>query len=78
CSVQRRHQKVIEEAPAPFLIGHDEVRAKLFAVATEGARRIGYRNAGTMEFVMDGDRNFYFLEMNTRIQVEHPVSEMIT
>ncbi len=78
CSVQRRHQKVIEEAPAPFLHGHNEVRERLFKVAVEGAKRIGYTNAGTMEFVMDGDRNFYFLEMNTRIQVEHPVSEMIT
>lgn len=78
CSVQRRHQKVVEEAPSPFLHGHDEVREKLFAVAVEGAKRIGYQNAGTMEFVMDGDRNFYFLEMNTRIQVEHPVTEMIT
>ncbi|MGZ3686150.1 MAG: acetyl-CoA carboxylase biotin carboxylase subunit, partial [Bdellovibrionota bacterium] len=78
CSVQRRHQKVIEEAPSPFLIGHDDVRERLFAVAVEGAKRIGYVNAGTMEFVMDGDRNFYFLEMNTRIQVEHPVTEMIT
>lgn len=78
CSVQRRHQKVIEEAPSPFLEGHDEVRKKLFEVAVQGAKRIGYTNAGTMEFVMDGDRNFYFLEMNTRIQVEHPVSEMIT
>jgi acetyl-CoA carboxylase biotin carboxylase subunit len=78
CSVQRRHQKVIEEAPSPFLIGHDDVRAELFRVAVEGARRIGYVNAGTMEFVMDGNRNFYFLEMNTRIQVEHPVSELIT
>jgi len=78
CSVQRRHQKVIEEAPAPFLIGHDEIREKLFQVAVQGAKRIGYVNAGTMEFVMDGERNFYFLEMNTRIQVEHPVTEMIT
>jgi acetyl-CoA carboxylase, biotin carboxylase subunit len=78
CSVQRRHQKVIEEAPSPYLIGHDDVRARLFAIAVEGAKRIGYVNAGTMEFVMDGSRNFYFLEMNTRIQVEHPVSEMIT
>jgi acetyl-CoA carboxylase, biotin carboxylase subunit len=78
CSVQRRHQKVVEEAPSPFLHGFDEVREKLFQVAVQGARRIGYVNAGTMEFVMDGDRNFYFLEMNTRIQVEHPVTEMIT
>lgn len=78
CSVQRRHQKVVEEAPSPFLHGHDEVREKLFQVAVQGAQRIGYVNAGTMEFVMDGDRNFYFLEMNTRIQVEHPVTEMIT
>ncbi|MGZ3694864.1 MAG: acetyl-CoA carboxylase biotin carboxylase subunit [Bdellovibrionota bacterium] len=78
CSVQRRHQKVIEEAPSPFLAGHDDIREKLFAVAVQGAKRIGYTNAGTMEFVMDGDRNFYFLEMNTRIQVEHPVTEMIT
>lgn len=78
CSVQRRHQKVVEEAPAPFLHGHDEVREALFQVAVQGAKRIGYVNAGTMEFVMDGDRNFYFLEMNTRIQVEHPVTEMIT
>lgn len=78
CSVQRRNQKVIEEAPSPFLVGHNDIREKLFAVAVEGARRIGYTNAGTMEFVMDGDRNFYFLEMNTRIQVEHPITEMIT
>lgn len=78
CSMQRRHQKVIEEAPSPFLAGHDDVRERLFKVAVEGAKRVGYTNAGTMEFVMDGARNFYFLEMNTRIQVEHPVSEMIT
>lgn len=78
CSVQRRHQKVIEEAPSPFLVGHDDIREKLFKVAVQGAQRIGYTNAGTMEFVMDGDRNFYFLEMNTRIQVEHPVTELIT
>ena len=78
CSVQRRHQKVIEEAPSPFLVGHDDIREKLYAVAVQGAKRIGYYSAGTMEFVMDGKRNFYFLEMNTRIQVEHPVTEMIT
>lgn len=78
CSVQRRHQKVIEEAPSPFLDGHDDVRAELFKVAVEGARKVGYTNAGTMEFVMGEDRSFYFLEMNTRIQVEHPVTELIT
>ncbi len=78
CSVQRRHQKVIEEAPSPFLHGHDDVRRSLFEVAVQGAKRINYFSAGTMEFVMDGKRNFYFLEMNTRIQVEHPVTEMIT
>lgn len=78
CSVQRRHQKVIEEAPAPFLAGFDAVREKLFAVAVKGAEDIGYDSVGTMEFIVDGQRNFYFLEMNTRIQVEHPVSELIT
>lgn len=78
CSIQRRHQKVIEEAPAPFLAGHDDVRERLCEVAVKGARDIGYDSAGTMEFIVDGDRNFYFLEMNTRIQVEHPVTELIT
>ena len=78
CSIQRRHQKIIEEAPAPFLFGKEEVKEKLFQVAIAGAKKVGYYNAGTMEFVMDGRHNFYFLEMNTRIQVEHPVSEMIS
>jgi acetyl-CoA carboxylase biotin carboxylase subunit len=78
CSIQRRHQKVIEEAPSPFLLGHDDVRNRLFQVALEGARNINYDSVGTMEFIVDGERNFYFLEMNTRIQVEHPVTELIT
>ena len=78
CSIQRRHQKVIEEAPAPFLLEKEEVKEKLFQVALAGAKKVGYYSAGTMEFVMDTNYNFYFLEMNTRIQVEHPVSEMIS
>lgn len=78
CSLQRRHQKVVEEAPAPLLIGQDKVREKLFEVAVQGAKSVGYVNAGTMEFIMDEEFNFYFLEMNTRIQVEHPVTEWIT
>src|SRR5699024_6037450 len=76
CSVQRRHQKVVEEAPSPFI--NDETRRKLHDTAVRGAKSIGYRNLGTMEFIFDGDGNFYFLEMNTRLQVEHPVTEKIT
>lgn len=76
CSVQRRHQKVIEESPSPFVT--DEDRQALYAAAIAGAERIDYRNAGTMEFLLDADHHPYFLEVNTRLQVEHPVTEMVS
>jgi acetyl-CoA carboxylase biotin carboxylase subunit len=76
CSVQRRHQKVIEESPSPFAT--DELRHELRHAAKRLARRIGYTSAGTVEFVVDKHRKFYFLEINTRLQVEHPITEMIT
>ncbi|QNU06291.1 acetyl-CoA carboxylase biotin carboxylase subunit [Peribacillus butanolivorans] len=76
CSVQRRNQKVIEESPSPFL--NDTLRKELLDAAIRGVKQIDYTNVGTMEFIFDENQNFYFLEMNTRLQVEHPVTEEIT
>ena len=76
CSIQRRNQKVVEEAPSPFI--SEETRQKMLDAAVKAAKHIGYSNAGTIEFLVDSEQNFYFLEMNTRLQVEHPVTEEIT
>jgi acetyl/propionyl-CoA carboxylase alpha subunit len=76
CSIQRRHQKIVEEAPSPSI--NSKVRAEVTSTAVSVAKAADYYNAGTIEFLLDQDRHFYFLEMNTRVQVEHPITEAIT
>ena len=76
CCIQRRHQKLLEEAPSPAL--SDALRRDMGVAATKAIRAVNYTNAGTIEFLLDQDNNFYFMEMNTRVQVEHPVTEIIT
>jgi acetyl-CoA carboxylase biotin carboxylase subunit len=78
CSLQRRHQKIVEETPSPLLEGYDDVREQLTSAAVRAALAVDYSSAGTIEMLMDAERNFYFLEMNTRLQVEHPVTELVT
>lgn len=78
CSIQRRHQKLLEEAPSPFIGDDIELRDRMGRVAVQAAQAVGYTNAGTIEFLVDKDRNYYFLEMNTRLQVEHPITELVT
>ncbi|MGL4361741.1 MAG: acetyl-CoA carboxylase biotin carboxylase subunit [Cellulosilyticaceae bacterium] len=76
CSMQRRHQKVVEEAPSPFIT--QEMREEMGEIAVKAAKAVEYENAGTIEFIVDKNRKYYFIEMNTRIQVEHPITEMIS
>jgi acetyl-CoA carboxylase biotin carboxylase subunit len=78
CSLQRRHQKLLEEAPSLFLGDDEELRQRMGAVALRAAHAVDYINAGTIEFLVDKDKNYYFLEMNTRLQVEHPITEIVT
>jgi acetyl-CoA carboxylase biotin carboxylase subunit len=76
CSVQRRYQKIVEEAPSPAL--NKRLRDRMGAIAVQAAQAVGYTNVGTIEFLLDAQGHFYFIEMNTRVQVEHPITEMIT
>ncbi|MDK6679308.1 acetyl-CoA carboxylase biotin carboxylase subunit [Aerococcus sp. UMB8608] len=76
CSLQRNHQKVLEESPSPFI--RPEIREKICAAAVQAGKEVHYTGAGTIEFLVDSEQNFYFMEMNTRIQVEHPITEMVT
>ena len=76
CSIQRKHQKLLEEAPSSAL--DENLREKMGNMAVQIAKAVDYHSAGTVEFLLDSDKNFYFMEMNTRIQVEHPVTEIIT
>jgi len=78
CSIQRRHQKLLEEAPSPFIGDDENLRQEMGEVAVQAAKAVDYINAGTIEFLVDQERNYYFLEMNTRLQVEHPVTEAVT
>jgi acetyl-CoA carboxylase biotin carboxylase subunit len=78
CSLQRRHQKLLEESPSPFIDEDEDFRQRMGAVAVKAAKAVNYANAGTIEFLVDKDKNFYFLEMNTRLQVEHPITEEVT
>ncbi|MCF8059121.1 MAG: ATP-grasp domain-containing protein [Bacteriovoracaceae bacterium] len=78
CSIQRRHQKIVEEAPSPFIGEDEELRKEICETAVQLAKAVNYDSAGTVEFIMGEDKSFYFLEMNTRIQVEHPITEEIT
>lgn len=78
CSLQRRHQKLLEEAPSPFIGDDDDLRQQMGSVAVRAAQAVDYVNAGTIEFLVDKDKNYFFLEMNTRLQVEHPITEMVT
>ncbi len=78
CSIQRRHQKLLEEAPSHYLNNHPELRQKMGETAVRAAKAVNYENAGTIEFLVDKEDNFYFLEMNTRLQVEHPITEAVT
>jgi acetyl-CoA carboxylase biotin carboxylase subunit len=78
CSLQRRHQKLLEEAPSPFVNHDQDLRLRMGEVAVKAARAVNYHNTGTIEFLVDRDKNFYFLEMNTRLQVEHSVTEVVT